>query len=72
MRTNWNYFSREEKQEKDKLKISYHNTFMINLNAFYKLAEQLELDTSWREELELSEDRKRWGYILCSENIRAR
>lgn len=49
---------------------------MINLKAFYKLAEQLELATSWREKLGSSEDRKRWGdfagYILCFENIRAR
>lgn len=76
MRTNWNYFSREEKQEKDKLRTSYHNTFMINLKAFHKLAEQLELDASWIEKLSSSEDRKRWGdfagYILCFENIRAR
>lgn len=76
MRTNWNYFSREGKQEKDKLRTSYHNTFMINLKAFYKLAEQLELDTSWIEKLGSSEDRKCWGdfagYILCFENIRAR
>ncbi|MGX7263385.1 hypothetical protein [Enterococcus crotali] len=76
MRTNWNYFSREEKQEKDKLRTSCHNTFMINLKTFYKLSEQLELDTSWIEKLGSSEDRKRWGdfagYILCLENIRAR
>lgn len=76
MRTNWNYFSREEKQEKDKLRTNYHNTFMINLKAFHKLTEQLELDTSWIEKLGSSEDRNRWGdfggYILCIENIRAR
>ncbi|EKL6214540.1 hypothetical protein ACFD2S_000609 [Listeria monocytogenes] len=76
MRTNWNYFSREDKQEKDKLRTSYHNTFMINLKAFHKLAEQLELDTGWREKLGSSDDRKRLGdfagYILCLENIRAR
>ncbi|EKY4027663.1 hypothetical protein QJ221_002806 [Listeria innocua] len=76
MRINWNYFSREEKHEKDNLRTSYHNTFMINLKAFYKLAEQLELDTSWIEKLGSSEDRKRWGdfagYVLCFENIRAR
>ncbi|WEB81033.1 hypothetical protein [Vagococcus lutrae] len=76
MRTNWNYFSGEEKQEKDKLRTSYHNTFMINLRAFHKLAEQLELDTSWKEKIGSSEDRKRWGdfagYLLCLENIRAR
>ncbi|EGO6530432.1 hypothetical protein I4L56_001096 [Enterococcus faecalis] len=76
MRTSWNYFSREEKQEKDKLRTSYHNTFMINLKAFQKLAEQLELNTSWIEKLGSSEDRKRLGdfagYILCLENIRAK
>lgn len=49
---------------------------MINLKAFHKLGEQLELDTSWIEKLGSSEDRKRWGdfagYILCFENIRVR
>ncbi|KAJ79734.1 hypothetical protein SAMN04487774_10828 [Enterococcus faecalis] len=76
MRINWNYFSREEKHEKDNLRTSYHNTFMINLKAFNKLGEQLELDTSWKEKLGSSENRKRWGdfagYLLCLENIRAR
>lgn len=76
MRTNWNYFSREDKQEKDKLRTSYHNNFMINLKAFDKLAEQLELDTGWREKLGSTDDRTRLGdfsgYILCLENIRAR
>ncbi|GGC92738.1 hypothetical protein [Enterococcus wangshanyuanii] len=76
MRINWNYFSREEKHEKDDLRTIYHNTFMINLKAFHKLGEQLELDTSWKEKLGSSEDRKRWGdfagYLLCLENIRAR
>jgi hypothetical protein len=76
MRINWNYFSREEKHEKDNLKISCHNTFVINLKAFHKLGEQLELDTNWNVKLDSSEDRKRWGdftgYILCFENIRAR
>lgn len=51
MRTNWNYFSREDKKENDKLRSSYHNTFMIILRAFHKLAEQLELDTSWKEKI---------------------
>ncbi|MBF2508688.1 hypothetical protein IA936_07285 [Listeria welshimeri] len=76
MRINWNYFSLEEKQENDKLRTSYHNTFIINSNAFHKLAKQLELDTSWREKLGVSKNRKRWGdfsgYILCFENIKAR
>ncbi|WP_314066102.1 hypothetical protein [uncultured Vagococcus sp.] len=76
MRTNWNYFSREEKHEKDNLRTSYHNTFMINLKAFYKFGEQLELDTNWIGKLGSSEDRKCWGdfagYLLCLENIRAR
>lgn len=76
MRSNWNYFSREEKQEKDSLRTSYHNTFMINLKAFHKLSEQLKLDGNWIEKLDSSESRKRWGdfagYILCIENIKAR
>lgn len=76
MRINWNYFSREEKNEKDNLRTSYHNTLIINLNAFHKWSEQLDLDTSWREKLGSSEDRKRWGdfggYLLCIENIRGR
>ncbi len=57
----WNYFSREEKHEKDNLRTRHHNTFMINLKAFHKLGEQLELDISWKEKLDSSEDRKRWG-----------
>ena len=76
MRIKWNYFSREEKHEKDTLRTSYHNTFMINLKAFHKLGEQLELDTSWKGKLGSSEDRKRWGdfsgYLLCIEHIRTR
>lgn len=76
MRTNWNYFSREEKQEKDKLRSSLHETFMINLKAFYRRGEQLELNGDWMEKLRLPEERKRWGdfagYIVCFENIKAR
>jgi hypothetical protein len=76
MRNNWNYFSREEKQEKDDLRTGYHNTFIINLKAFHKLSYQLELDGNWIEKLGSSENRKRWGdfsgYILCIENIKAR
>ncbi|MDU5337167.1 hypothetical protein ACWY2R_15875 [Enterococcus avium] len=76
MRTNWNYFSTEEKQEKDKLRSSLHNTFMINLKAFYRRGEQLELNGDWMEKLRLPEERKRWGdfagYIVCLENIKAR
>lgn len=76
MRTNWNYFSTEEKQEKDKLRSSLHNTFMINLKAFYRRGEQLELNGDWMEKLRLPEERKRWGdfagYIVCFENIKAR
>lgn len=44
---------------------------MINLKAFHKLDEQLELDTSWKEKLDSSEDRKFWGnfarHLLCIE-----
>ena len=76
MRVSWNYFSRDEKQEKDNLRTSHHNTFMINLKAFHKLSEQLALDGSWIAKLGSSEKRKRWGdfagYILCIENIKAR
>ncbi|EOL50378.1 hypothetical protein [Enterococcus caccae] len=76
MRVNWNYLSREEKSEKDQLRTSYHNTFMINLKVFHKLGEQLDLDTSWRNKLGSPEDRKRWrdfaGYLICIENIKAR
>ena len=49
MRIEWNYFSREEKQEKDKLRSNLHNTFIINLKAFHKLAEKLELKFDWRK-----------------------
>lgn len=73
MRTEWNYFSREEKNEKNDLRTSYHETFIINLTAFYRLGEQLKLDTSWIEKLGSSKDRKRWGdfagYIVCLENL---
>lgn len=76
MRVHWNYFSREEKQEKDDLRTSYHNTFIINLKVFHKLCEQLVLDSRLINSLGSSEDRKRWGdfagYILCIENIKAR
>lgn len=44
MRTEWNYFSREEKQEKDKLRTILHNTFIVNSNVFHKLGEQLGLN----------------------------
>lgn len=37
---------------------------MINLKAFHKLVEQLELDTSWKEKLDSSEDRKFWEILL--------
>lgn len=76
MRTNWNYFSREEKQDKDKLRTSLHNTFIINLKAFYRRGEQMGLNGDWMEKLRLPEERKRWGdfagYIVCLENIKAR
>lgn len=76
MRTDWNYFSREEKQEKDKLRTGLHNTFIINLKAFHKLVEQMGLNGEWMEKLRLPEERKRWGdfagYIICLDNIRAR
>lgn len=76
MRTDWNYFSREEKQEKDELRTSLHNTFIINLKAFYNLGEQMGLNGDWMEKLRLPEERKRWGdfagYIACFENIKAR
>lgn len=76
LRTDWNYFSREEKQEKDKLRTSRHDTFIINLKVFYRRGEQLELNGDWMKKLRLPEERKRWGdfagYIVCFENIRAR
>lgn len=76
MRIRWNYFSKEEKQEKDTLRSNLHNTFIINLKAFHRLAEKLGLESDWLEKLGPSEDRKRWGdfagYILCFENIKAR
>ncbi|EOI56860.1 hypothetical protein [Enterococcus gilvus] len=76
MRTDWNYFSKEEKQDKDKLRTSLHNTFIINLKAFYRRGEQMGLNGEWMEKLRLPEERKRWGdlagYIVCFENIKAR
>ncbi|GKQ42212.1 hypothetical protein RD055328_01350 [Companilactobacillus sp. RD055328] len=76
MRTNWNYFSREEKMEKDPQRTGLHNQFITNLKAFHRLTEQLGINGDWMTKLGPSEDRKRWGdfagYILCFENIKAR
>ena len=77
VRTEWNYLSREEKQNKDSVRTGLHNAFMTDLKAFYRLSQELELTGDWFEKLGSSEEfRKRWGdfagYVLCIESIRAR
>lgn len=76
MRTEWNFWSSEEKAAKDPLRTSLHNTFIINLTAFHRFCGKLELDDSWLAKLGPVEQRKKWGdfagYLVCMETIRGR
>ncbi|MBL1225725.1 hypothetical protein IW510_11440 [Enterococcus sp. BWR-S5] len=76
MRINWGHFSREEKNEKDNLRTSHHNTFFSNLKSFHKLREKMKLNGNWLEKLGSSEARKCWGDfvgdVVYFENIKAR
>lgn len=63
MRDKWEFFSREEKIEKDSLRTIMHNSFIDSVNILSRLLNSEGIETPWREQL--GDARKRVGDFAC-------
>lgn len=79
MRNKWITFTKDEKLEKDPLRTNLHNDFILTLKMLKRFEEQINLDTTWFENLTLGKDdqlRKRIGdfagYIVLFNTLNAR
>lgn len=79
MRNDWNFFSKEEKEQKDAYRTSLHNNFLTTLTPLARYMEKEGADISWYEELTEKKEipsRKRLGdfsgYLLLVGTLKAR
>ena len=63
IRCDWEFMTREEKQEIDAQRTNRHNAFITAVNILSRFAENEGVDNSWREKL--GEERKRIGDFAC-------
>ena len=63
IRNAWEFMSREEKMDADSGRTMKHDGFIISLNVLSRIAEQENVDNSWRKEL--GDNRKRIGDFAC-------
>lgn len=66
MRASWEFMTREEKMNKDDLRTSYHNDFMVSVKMLIRLA-NTHSNNRWAQLLHEAEEmpRKDFGDIAC-------
>lgn len=66
MRANWEFMTREERINKDDLRTSYHNDFMVSVKMLIRLA-NMHSNNRWSQLLSEVEEmpRKDFGDIAC-------
>lgn len=63
MRTQWEFWDREKRIEKDSLRTALHNSVIDAVNILARLLNSEGVDTPWREQL--GDKRKRVGDFAC-------
>ena len=63
IRTQWEFWDREKKMEKDSLRTTLHNSVIDAVNILARLLNSEGIETPWREQL--GDKRKRVGDFAC-------